>query len=221
MRRLALMLFALGSGLLAPTVVAGASPTPPPYALGSATSCKPHYVEVIASHKIKGKKKPYIECVYKGPKPHAPASTPTTTAPSNGSRRVVGSTLDAKDIDDHTLAVTLTQVVDPAQGSDSFDQPDAGNRFIAVDLALANKSTATISDDANSDLTVVGSDNQDYTADFDTVVGCTNFADGEFTLLPGNSVSGCVVFQLPTNVSAKSVQFSFDSGFTNTVQWAV
>jgi hypothetical protein len=55
---------------------------------------------------------------------------------------------------------------------------------------------------------VQGSDGQVYTASFDEVSECTNFNHGNYTLLNGSSVRGCVVFQLPNGVKVSSAQFT-------------
>jgi hypothetical protein len=120
------------------------------------------------------------------------------------------------------LGVTLTQVIDPASGADQYTTADAGKRFVAVDLKITNNGTAAFSDDANSDVTLIGTDNQSYTADFDSVSECTNFNSGQFTLSPGESSTGCVVFQVPNGVNTAKVQFQTESGFSgSTGEWLV
>lgn len=131
----------------------------------------------------------------------------------------IGSTLDVEDSSGDTLAVTMTQIIDPATGANEFYTPNSGDRFVAVDMGLQNPSSATITDDANLDATVIGTDSQAYTADFDSVAECTNFSSGQFTLLPGNSENGCVVFQLPVGIAVKAVQFTLGLNTADTVQW--
>jgi hypothetical protein len=121
----------------------------------------------------------------------------------------------------NTLAVTITQLIDPATGTDAYDQPNAGYRFVAVGMNLTNQSIATISDDANIDVHVIGTDNQAYPADFNSVTECTNFSYGQFTLLPGGTESGCVLFQIPLGVNVKLVQFSLGFGYLDVAQWTV
>jgi hypothetical protein len=141
------------------------------------------------------------------------SSSSTTTAH-------VGSTVDIGG--SKGLAVTLTQIVDPASGSDQYTSPDAGKRFVAAEVKIVNNGTAAFSDDANSDMTLIGSDNQSYTADFDTVSECTNFNSGQFTLAPGESSTGCVVFQVPNGVNTAKVQFQTQSGLSqSTGEWLV
>jgi hypothetical protein len=120
------------------------------------------------------------------------------------------------------LAVTLNQVIDPASGADQYTTPNAGDRFVAVDIKIVNNGTAAFSDDANSDVTLIGTDNQSYTADFDNVNECTNFNSGQYTLAPGESTTGCVVFQVPDAVNTAKVQFQIQSGLSqSTGEWLV
>jgi hypothetical protein len=131
----------------------------------------------------------------------------------------VGATLDVQNLSGATLAVTMTQIVDPATGANEFYTPNAGDRFVAVEMTLQNPGTATVNDNANSDTTVIGTDSQAYTADFDSVAECTNFSFGEFTMLPGGSEAGCVVFQLPVGVNVKAIQFIFGGNSADVAQW--
>ncbi len=164
-----------------------------------------------------------------------PASTTKTTSASSGSTNTssssksksnapttagVGSTIDVGG--SKGLAVTLNSVIDPASGADQYTTPNAGYRFVAADIKIVNNGTAAFSDDANSDVTIIGSDNQTYTADFDSVSECTNFNSGQYTLAPGESATGCVVFQLPNTVTTAKVEFQTQSGLsTSTGEWIV
>jgi hypothetical protein len=129
------------------------------------------------------------------------------------------TTADVVNFSGNPLAVTMTQIVDPAIGV-SGDTPNSGYRFVAVEMTLQNEGNATITDDANVDVTVIGTDSQAYTADFDSVTECTNFSFGDYTLLAGNSESGCVVYQLPTAVNVKAIQFAFGGNNADTAQWS-
>jgi hypothetical protein len=130
------------------------------------------------------------------------------------------TTADVVNFSGNPLAVTMTQIVDPATGANQFDTPNPGYRFLAVEMTVQNAGNATISDDANNDVTVIGTDSQAYVADFDSVSECTNFSFGEYTLLAGNSESGCVVYQLPTGVNVKAIQFAFGGNNADTAQWS-
>ena len=152
------------------------------------------------------------------------ASTSKTSSSSKASSTAatahVGATVDVGG--SKGLAVTLNQVIDPASGADQYTTADAGNRFVAVDVKIVNNGTAAFSDDANSDVTLIGTDNQSYTADFDSVSECTNFNSGQYTLAPGESSTGCVVFQVPDGVNTAKVQFQTQSGLSqSTGEWLV
>ena len=90
----------------------------------------------------------------------------------------IGATLNVHDFSGNELAVTMTQIVDPAIAANPYFTPNPGDRFVAVEMSLLNQSSATITDDANGDVTVIGTDSQAYTADFDSVAECTNFDYG-------------------------------------------
>ena len=123
------------------------------------------------------------------------------------------STLSFKDENGDAYSVDLVEVIDPAQGADQFTTPNAGDRFVAADFKITDTGKQATSDDANSTASIVGSDNQTYTADFDSVSGCTNFNSGEYQINPGQSATGCVVFQLPTTIKVSKVEWSPNGGF--------
>jgi cytoskeletal protein RodZ len=120
------------------------------------------------------------------------------------------------------LAVTLQQIIDPAQGADQYTTPDAGKRFVAVDVKIVNNGTASYQDDANSNITLIGSDNQSYTFDANNVSECTNFNEGQYTLAAGESATGCVVFQMPDGINTAKIQFQTQNGLSSsTGEWTV
>jgi len=143
------------------------------------------------------------------PPPPAPKTAPPPTpAPS--------STLDLHDFSGNTLAVDAYLAADPATPANRFDKPSAGDRFVAIGLHLTDLGPGTISDDADGDTSLVGTNGQVYTPSFDGVQGCTNFDYGIFTLFDGESESGCVVFELPDSVGISRVAFTLG---VNTAQW--
>jgi hypothetical protein len=146
-----------------------------------------------------------------------PAPTPvaqtTTTSSSTSLTGPVGTPYTDTDAQNNEMSVTLTQVIDPAQGANEFDTPDNGNRFVGAKFKIAGIS-GSFSDDANSDAVVIGSDGQSYTPDFSDIAGCTNFNAGGFSVSPGTSATGCVAFQVPQGVTVASVQWGGAFGGT-------
>ena len=109
-------------------------------------------------------------------------------------------------------SVTLIKVIDPAKGADEFNTPDNGKRFVGAEFRIKDLS-GTTDDDANSNAVAQGSNSQTYTADFSDIAGCTNFNDGEYNVTAGQSVVGCVVFQVPKGVKTSAIQWAPDSIF--------
>lgn len=154
----------------------------------------------------------------------APAAAPVAHASSPPKSPVahVGATLQLAGASGSMMGVTLTQVIDPAQGASQFDTPDGGKRFVATVFTLRDTGTSAVSGDANGDASVIGTDTQSYSPDFDSVAECTNFNNGSFALGAGESVSGCVVFQLPTGVNVAKVQWAPSEGVASDFgQWLV
>jgi hypothetical protein len=139
-------------------------------------------------------------------------ATPTPTS--------IGATVTLHDFRDDELSVTVTQVVDPATAASGSGLPDAGTRFIAVDMNLSDVTGGAITGDANYSTTVSGSDGKTYTADIGSVEGCSNFSIGIFQMSgAGESLPGCVVFELPTTVSVQTVNFSLAPGYLDSGVW--
>lgn len=113
-------------------------------------------------------------------------------------------------------------LIDPAQTGNQFLNPDAGKRFVAVEIQITGQSSGTDTGDANTNVSVVGSNNQVYTASFFPVSECTDFSSGQFTLNKGESETGCVTLQLPTGVGVSHVKYNPNVGFsTNNAEWTL
>jgi hypothetical protein len=116
--------------------------------------------------------------------------------------------LTVHDFNGNALNVQANELIDPATPANADFGAAAGSRLVAIELTLTSRGPGTISSDANTDLSVQGSDGQVYTPSFDEVSECTNFNHGEYTLFDGGSVRGCVVFELPDGVKVDSAQFT-------------
>jgi hypothetical protein len=147
-----------------------------------------------------------------GTAPAAPASTKAAPSPSNSLSGPVGTVYTVTDQSGGKMTVTLTRVIDPAQGADQFTTPDNGNRFVGAVFTITGTS-GTLSDDANNDATLIGSNGQTYTADFDSIAGYTNFNNGEYNVSAGENSAGAVTFQLPLTVNVTKIEWSANGGF--------
>lgn len=133
----------------------------------------------------------------------------------------IGSPQVVHDYYGDTMSVTVTQIVDPATAGTGSGLPDAGYRFVAINASLSNTDPTNGGVDGNANLamTVTGSDGVTYTADFGSASQCTNFTYGEFQVPVGDTATGCVLFMLPAAVTVKSVQFTLDASYLDTVAW--
>jgi hypothetical protein len=134
----------------------------------------------------------------------------------------IGSTLRVLNQNKQYEAVKLVAIFDPAQPSDPDLGPNAGMKYVGVEIQITNQSKGTDSGDANNNTSVIGSNKQGYQADFDSISECTNFNSGEYALPKGQPEIGCVIFQMPTAVAVSKVEYNPNSGFsTNNAVWSV
>jgi hypothetical protein len=142
----------------------------------------------------------------------APKSSEAAPSPASSLSGPVGTSYSVTDSNGNKISVTLARVIDPAQGADQFTTPQSGSRFVSAVLNIKGIS-GTFSDDANNDATIIGSNGQTYTADFDRITGYTNFNDGEFSVSAGESSVGAVTFEIPLAVKISKVEWSANGGF--------
>lgn len=111
---------------------------------------------------------------------------------------------DVVAIGDHVLVVLGWENVPP----NDFSQPDAGKKFVAVELLIVNNSQSAMSVSTLLQTSMKDDTGQKYDADFaaSTAIGSAS-VDGE--LAPGEKVRGKVGFQIAEN--ATGLQFVFDA----------
>jgi len=140
------------------------------------------------------------------------------TAPTSSHQKSKG--LSFTDDNGVPYSVAVVGGWDPAQPSDEMDEPTAGDRFVAVQFRVTDTSLKhPVSDDANNDATIVGSNNETYNSSLDTVSECTNFNYGQFNLNPGESTTGCVVFDLSQAVRVSEVKWEAGFGMGGMGTW--
>jgi hypothetical protein len=147
----------------------------------------------------------------------AGTGTTATTKPSS-SKAHVGATLSLTG-DNAKADISLNQVINPATGETGPPTDDQGNPngdvYVATLLTIKNTGSSALQGDANNDSTLIGSNNQSYSADFDSVTECTNFNSGGYQLGVGESATGCVVFKLPPGITPVKFQYNPASGFAS------
>lgn len=137
------------------------------------------------------------------PAPAATSAQPTQAAPTPAGPQTynVG---DIISIGDSVLVVLGWEVV----AGDQFSKPDAGNKFVAVDVLIVNQSKSSASISSLLQVSLKDETAQKYTVDLlATTAAKGGSIDGE--LAPGERVRGKIGFQVPEN--AQGLQFVFDA----------
>lgn len=134
----------------------------------------------------------------------------------------IGATFTVQNEAKQYEAVKLVAVIDPAQTGNQFLTAPAGDRFVAVEIQITGKSSGNDSSDADTNLSVVGSNGQVYSAEFDPVTECTNFSSGQYSVTKGESETGCVTYAMPMGVGVARVKYNPNAGFsTNVATWTL
>ncbi|MFB6581115.1 MULTISPECIES: hypothetical protein [unclassified Streptomyces] len=117
------------------------------------------------------------------------------------------------------LAVTLTQVVDPA--APAGPEPAGSDRLVATRFRLENTGTAVYQDSPAPAAHLLDSAGQRYTGvDVPTTAGPA-FPE-TVTLGPGGTAEGFIAFRLPADADPAAVQFALNTGLADDVgQWSL
>jgi Domain of unknown function (DUF4352) len=131
----------------------------------------------------------------------------TATTPHPDASGVVGTALAVADSSGTKLKVTLMRVIDPATGADPYTKAAKGKHFVAVQLKVDNVGRLKYQNNANNETTIVLSDGSRIDADYNPMVQCGNFDNGQVVLAAGDSKSGCVSFQVAGGESVAKVEY--------------
>jgi hypothetical protein len=158
---------------------------------------------------------------------HQPASVtspPASVGLHTGLQAPPGAVGASFRLDDGAGAVyqvTLVKVIDPAQGANQANTPDAGKRFVGLVFTIKGVTGSPQGEDANNDAVLVGANGRDYPAALDRIAGYTNFDDGAIRVTPGQTVTGAVAFQVPDGSRISTVKWTALSGFGPMAEWNV
>lgn len=136
-----------------------------------------------------------------GPAPVAVEPPPPLAGETAPATAAVGETVELGG-----LALTVYGVTYPAGGD--FSQPDEGMRFVAVDVAVENRTTSAQSISSMLQMGLKDSTGQRYKVDLTAQMASGGTSpDGE--LAPGETLRGPVGFQVP--IGATGLLFLFDA----------
>lgn len=154
------------------------------------------------------------QAVVSGDLPPSKSTSLTQIVPTDSEAVQTDSTFPV-DVAPTPLAVTPATPVDP---TDTYAWKP-GYHPVSIGFTLTNESTVEVVNDANNDATVIGSNDRIYRATTDDVTNCNNFGTGQYSLMPNQTVVGCVSFDLPPAVNVSEVQWSGTGD--SFVQWTV
>ena len=149
------------------------------------------------------------------------ASAPSVAVAQPTGPGKVGSDFNIQDGSGDVYQVTLVKVVDPGQSADQFATLQHGNRLVGIVFRISALTGSPQGEDADNDCTVLGTDGRVYTADFDSIVGYTNFEVGVVHVAQGDTVTGAVTFQLPQYIKVVKVRWVSSDGLGSPVMWDV
>ena len=149
------------------------------------------------------------------------ASVSAAAKPAAAAAKVGSAIILAGNGSGEQMAVTVTKIYRHAQPASSFDDPDTGDRLVAVQFRLTDTGSAAYSDSPSNGAAVVDASGQSYQSSFNNAVNCPSFPGTE-NIAAGASGLGCIVFEVPQAAVITEVQFTLDSGMgPQTGQWDV
>lgn len=110
--------------------------------------------------------------------------------------------------------VTLVKIVDPAQPENEYFKSQKG-RFVAVQIKITNTGTVAYEDSPSNGAELVDDQSQRFDSAVYRVADC-QYIGSSVKIAPGDSVLGCMTFDLPTGSKLARFQFTLDSGFADT-----
>lgn len=158
-----------------------------------------------------------------------PSSEPASSAPAeepakreDPSTASVGGSITLQGVDPGLkMKVTVAKVVDQATPAQDFSKPKAGNKFVALEIALENAGQAVYSDSPTNGAMLIDGEGQQFRPTFHDVREGQSFG-GTATINTGDSRKGVIVFEVPEGAKLAKFQFALNSGFADQKgEWAL
>lgn len=132
---------------------------------------------------------------------------------SNAAAAKVGDTISLKSNQSGLkIAVTVVKISSSARGKDEFNQPQPGQRFVAVQIALKNIGSVAYDDSPSNGAKLIDAEDQQYDAGLEEVALGQSIGSS-VKLAPGSTRKGYLVFSVPKKAKIAKFQFTLDSGF--------
>lgn len=147
----------------------------------------------------------------------APAAAASSPAPAKAS---VGTVQEVRTADGGKLQVTVVKVVDPATSSTEGLRPADGERWVAVQLKIANTGAKAVTDNLYG-FRIADAQGQavNIQADAETTAGPMLDVLQGLNLAPGDATLGFITLHLPMAAKLARIQYSPQGG--TTAQWTL
>jgi hypothetical protein len=142
--------------------------------------------------------------------------TSTTTASFGSAIKLAGISSGEQ------VTITPVRVINSATASDPLFGPAAGERYYTVQFHFDNTGRVPYSPAPALEATVIDTAGKSYIGDtFITVSGCPLLSDSA-SIAPGASVTGCVLFDVPSAATVRDITYTLDTGLgPQTGRWTV
>jgi uncharacterized protein DUF4352 len=109
------------------------------------------------------------------------------------------------------VAVTVVRFSPSARGKDEFNQPEKGQRFVAVQITMKNVGSIAYDDSPGNGAKLIDADDQQYDETMQDVAAGPSIGSA-VKLGPGSTRKGYLVFSVPKKTKLAKFQFTLDSG---------
>lgn len=118
-------------------------------------------------------------CGLAAPSARASEASPAVQMPASATSGAgVGDTIQLAGMNEgERVAATVVRVVDPAQPASEFDEPDAGQRLVGVQLKLDNTGTTTYSDAPDNGAILVDKSGESFNSTLSSTSAGASFPD--------------------------------------------
>jgi hypothetical protein len=113
---------------------------------------------------------------------------------------------------DTKMKVTVVKVIDPVTAGE-YQEPDAGNRYVGVQVKLRNVGDVGYDDSPSNGAELLLSNDTQAEGTLLVDGDCSSDFGSSAKIAPGSVQQGCIPFEVKGNLRPKTFQFTLDSGF--------
>jgi Domain of unknown function (DUF4352) len=134
----------------------------------------------------------------------------------------IGDTITVTGQNGERLAITLKKWAGTTKPGDQFETPDKGKRWAAAQFQIVNVGKAVYSDSPDNCVQAADSQGQHFDTTLATSITAGPVMTSDLKLAPGDKALGWVVVEVPKSSKVASLQYTPDSGFSDsTAEWTI